>query len=619
MFFSFVNGVKKSLFYNPNPVFRFYAPLSLYYHLFFPLLCATLAARWLGFNAHGLELASTNAWLLARGIVSDTIVSLILSLIICSLFKRTRSQFICCLLWCILLAFNAEFIAVNVANLNTQFLFMGMDKTFITSSVLTEMIGIKIILIFTAFLAARWCINCVGDGYTWITLSICIIAASSVFLLPKNSGEGLNWERYNMVEENITNWVMDIRTNPLSAINETSEGRILKFYEQDLKAPSLVTHPTTKPNILILTIESLSQGHMDRGWTPNLKILSEQGLHYPYYLTGAAVTINGLYAMFCGDYPSTTEDYMLDMSKADFVANGRQLKLEQHGKWNKRKCLPNILNDNGYNTLYFGAAPLGFQHKNVLIPKMGFKTVNGSSGQKNWGYRDGELYTYIYESIVQQAQNESKKPWLINAMTVSTHPPYDVPDEFMPELEKKERGYRYMDDELNKLINKLKSGGYLDNTLVIITGDESRDKMPNASFIQNILQYNHGFMLILTPTKEQKHIDTIYTQMDLQISILDYLDIKDDFSFGRSLFRSYDTFRPLLFINNIHSYVFIHETPDRLLRCDTYEMDCMEYVVETPNIFNSLTEKPLGNVSAEKIMFARQLLNITQNKQLSND
>src|SRR5690606_26296222 len=117
---------------------------------------------------------------------------------------------------------------------------------------------------------------------------------------------------------------------------------------------------------------------------PRLDALAaERGVSFTSFVAHRRQTHRGVYAVLCGDYPELTPT----TSKATELAEAVT-----------RTCLPAMLRDTGYHTVYLQPANLNFMMKNRFMPNAGFEELHGhehfSEGHavNGWGIDDLAFY-----------------------------------------------------------------------------------------------------------------------------------------------------------------------------------------------------------------------------------
>ncbi len=506
---------------------------------------------------------------IARGFGSDALMAFFFALFFLPLARKQLLAFYLMLLWCFLLAGNHENILENHANLDAGLLQSALGKEFFFGSALSagilvltcELFALALIVYFAV---QRWC-------YPPRTTLALLMTACLLELLPA-SGDALDWQKFSVLEENTRDWT-EAAIAPFRA--RVQQAAIQRFYTRDLTAERWAV-AQGKPNILMIVIESLSEEHLLRGWTPFLQEFTEQNVHFRQFLAHNAVTVNGLYALLCGDYP-----YLYTFNW--------EYRLAQYHKPDST-CLPKRLHGQGYATAYLQANHLSYMNKAGLAKAFGFQDIKGA-GQLSggvrlkswWGLGDGDFFGQALQHIAQL--QEARKPWFVTLLNVGTHHPYDtLPEEFAGAGGPKQRAYRYMDASLREFVASLEDAGVLDNTLLIITTDESREVRAEQPGIRMVLPSNRGFLAMRLPARKQRRVvDGLFMQADMAVSLLDYIDAPAPGVIGRSLFREYSGFRPIIFANNLRRRVFALNQPGQIIACSASSWKCTLNEASSPD------------------------------------
>jgi hypothetical protein len=256
----------------------------------------------------------------------------------------------------------------------------------------------------------------------------------------------------------------------------------------------------------------------------------------PDFTAHSHQTIRGLYSILCGDFSKLSWD------------TPKAFELQSNPN-RAQECLPSVMTRSGWSTHFLQAASLGFMGKDRIMPAMGFSQVHGNEWftQPNpfpfhWGVVDKVFFDGASEYIKELHSQSS--PWMLTLLTVGTHQPYAVPDSLANSFpSRKEATVDLLDQAVANFINQLRSDGVLQDTLVIVTSDESHGS-PLADWISS-----WGLALVLAP--EQATLPRIkqggYGLVDITPSVLDYLGISIPKSvIGRSLFRQYQKPREMV-------------------------------------------------------------------------
>jgi Sulfatase len=256
----------------------------------------------------------------------------------------------------------------------------------------------------------------------------------------------------------------------------------------------------------------------------------------PDFVDHSHQTIRGLYAMLCGDFSK----FSFDMPKAFELQNNASRAGE---------CLPAQMAKHGWQTHYLQGAGLAFMNKDKVMPAIGFQHVHGSEWFKEadpypfmWGKTDPVFFRGARRYIA--GLQAKQKPWFLTLLTVGTHQPYAAPDDIAARYPNRMMAAEaILDDAVAGFLHGIRDDGVLEDTLVIITSDESHgDEI--ADWVSA-----WGLMVILAP--ERQHLPRLkagsYGLCDVTASVLDYLGIKPPApTIGRSFFRDYTTHREMI-------------------------------------------------------------------------
>lgn len=310
--------------------------------------------------------------------------------------------------------------------------------------------------------------------------------------------------------------------------------------ELDLDAASLVGERGRAQNVLLVILEGLSGSYHPeiaraKGITTEpivMKGLAAQtadAMLLPDFQVHSVQTIRGEYAALCGDFSK----FSMKTPKAyELQANPERA----------RDCLPAQLAGHGLTTHYLQGAGLAFMNKDRIMPLIGFQETHGSE----W-FSDPDPYPFEWGASDLAFLRGARKyvaglrtagtPWMLTLLTVGTHQPYAVP----PEIEarypgKLEASVAMLDQAVAEFLQGLRDDGVLEDTLIIITSDESHGT-PAGEW-----GTSWGLGAVLAP--EQARLPRFkgdsYGLVDLEASILDYLGLPAPAAIiGRSLFRDY--------------------------------------------------------------------------------
>lgn len=339
---------------------------------------------------------------------------------------------------------------------------------------------------------------------------------------------------------NAVHWfIRDAMAMPLRGDLAKPQSTPAIFSHADLGGTRLIGTGTAK-NVLIVTMEGIHGGYhpenrralgvdADMFTMHDLVARTAQGMLVPNFVTHSHQTIRGLYALLCGDISKLS----MDMPKAFEVIGAPE---------RAARCLPAQLAQQGWSTHFMQGAGLAFMGKDRVMPAIGFQQVHGSEWFTGpdpipfqWGASDPAFFKGVrnYIGTLQRAD----KPWMLTLMTVGTHQPYAAPDDIVKQFPNRLlAAVSILDKSVGEFLAGLQADGVLDDTLVIVTSDESHGA-PLDEWVSS-----WGINIVLAPEHAQlpRIKQGTYGLMDMETSVLDYfsLPIPDGIA-GRSFFRDY--------------------------------------------------------------------------------
>ena len=383
--------------------------------------------------------------------------------------------------------------------------------------------------------------------------------------LETSSGHAITANR-NPVHNFVIDAVQNSRRNTDVAATATLPESL---QHADLSGSSLLGNDKGKAkNVLVVVIEGIpglyipeirqAMGVPEYHLTMSkLAEASKGAMLIPNYSVHSHQTIRGLYSILCGDFSklswSTPKAFELLNKPARAAA-----------------CLPAQLAQHGFSTHYLQGAGLEFMAKDRVMATVGFKEVHGKEWfeEKNidnpfpfeWGAVDSTFFKGALNYIKELRKYEH--PWMLTLLTVGTHHPFGIPPELMEKYPTpQDASVAYLDDSIAKFLEELKANNVLDDTLVIITSDESHGS-PHWDSVSS-----WGLSMVLAP--EQVALPRIkageFGLVDIEASVLYYLGLSlPQQIIGRSYFRNYDSPREMFSFTNM---VLRRHIGDTLIKC----------------------------------------------------
>jgi hypothetical protein len=435
----------------------------------------------------------------------------------------------------------------------------------------------------------------------WKVVWGCVLAAAVLlgcFWLWPWSDDVAVWRQTNVIQQNLRLLARSGLAPRATAQRFSDPSAAMLDLDPELRADwsgePLVPAEGRARNVLLLVLESVSGAYVDSlaaangreavASMPHLDDLARANLSFSHFFTLQRKTNRGMYALLCGDLPN--------------LAGGLP-KMSAYPEEGGRTCLPQILRDAGYRTAFVQAAPLGFMLKGQFMPRAGFEIVRGrewfgeSYARNVWGVDDRAFYERSLAMVEELTAGPA--PWFLALLNVGTHHPYVVPDDYRSDDPSRfRRALSYLDQALGEFIEGLRATGVLDDALVVITSDESMG-IPGLFVdpLTKAISQNWGFMVVLLPEPRAQRIEEPFSQMDVAISILDYLGLAERSGdlFGRSVFRRHETPRRLYFANSNLFSAGALDGEGRLLICLDDFRSCRKLAPSGGRIFGPEAEE----------------------------
>ena len=522
-----------------------------------------------------------------RGLTLDLAVSLLVATATLFLLRFKRwgrpAATVLVALWCIINFANYEHIRELGSMARLAYAGYLADPTFLLGSGLAFSHPMTWFLVLLVSCAVLWVTpQWLRIKRLWLLVLVAVVFFAVSAVMPRDR-QLSEWRQTNVVVAQVGRLVAHVggRSTPVVALHRSVRA--------DLTGESIIHSAPRASNVLLIILEGVSGTYLpslrDRHdetnqiSMPHLDQIAESGLSWSTFIDHQRQTNRGEYALLCGDYPKL---------------DGGESKMTELIGAGQLDCLPAILRDFGYATTYLQAAPMSYMLKDQFMPQAGFEIAAGDSffehsyNRNQWGIDDLAFFEQSL-GMLEQLQRE-ERPWFLTLLTVGTHHPFNTPQDFQGAHEHGSAGWAmdYLDHAIGFFIRELKDCGILDDTLVLITSDESRETKPGASDEASMLSQSWGFLIALTPSGDSGVVDEPFMQLDMPISVLDYLDFSDpaDRLGGRSVFREYATTRDLFWGNTYLDLVAGLSSTGELAFCDGAFRTCRGTQLAGRNLFS---------------------------------
>lgn len=307
---------------------------------------------------------------------------------------------------------------------------------------------------------------------------------------------------------------------------------------QRAQATTPLTKSTSKPNVVVIMLESWGAIHIDAmrkqmnlpplGVTPNFDNLAQHGRLYTDFYANGQRSIQGAAAVLAG---------MPTLPGMPFLGEG----LEQ----NQQSFLGVLAQSQGYETLFLQSSDRGSLRFNAIAARAGFSTYLANEDIPELHEHKKTAYTWgTWDHNTFQEANKrfaaAHKPFLGYLFTSTSHTPWLIPDARWKkytgdkDLDKALNALYYADWALGEFITSAKKSGYYDNTIFILLADHTSEFVDN---IENAPNLFHIPLLIVGPGIKSGIDTRIGSQFDIMPTIMDIAGWSAGHAgLGRSLF-----------------------------------------------------------------------------------
>lgn len=309
-------------------------------------------------------------------------------------------------------------------------------------------------------------------------------------------------------------------------------------------------------NVVLVILESFGSEYVfpptqQNGYAPFLRELAQRGSNFPSAYANGRRSIDAVPALLAGipawmDPPFITSPYQT----------------------NRIRGLPEILNENGYHTLFFHGGNNGTMFFDVMTKRLGFQTYMGATEYPHSGDYDGRwgIFDEPFLGFVATRLSEETKPFFASIFTLSSHHPYTIPAAHKGQFPKGtleiHESIGYADYALRRFYEQAKQEPWFADTLFIFTADHtSKQEFPENDNLKGRFHVPLLFIMNDGPLPFPR-IDETVQQADVAPTVLDMLGIeaKPFSQFGISLCR--ESKRPgiVLFENGAFHLIGSSET-----------------------------------------------------------
>jgi arylsulfatase A-like enzyme/Flp pilus assembly protein TadD len=266
--------------------------------------------------------------------------------------------------------------------------------------------------------------------------------------------------------------------------------------------------PAAKPNVLLITIDTLRADRVGRGLTPNLDALAARGTRYTHARTTAPLTLPSHTALLTGSLPPENGVRL----------NGDVLRV--------RPTLAQAFKDAGYRTAAFVGAYVLDRRFGLAV---GFDTyddhvMRDPSGDARFeAERRGDR---VADAALAWLQQTSTAPFFAWVHFYDPHAPYDPPRDYLERAGNNayDGEVAFADAQVGRLLDWLRTSGLDGRTIVAVAGDHGEGLGDHGEATHGMLAYDSTLrvpLIVASPAGEAPGTsDAIVSLADLAGTLL---------------------------------------------------------------------------------------------------
>lgn len=357
----------------------------------------------------------------------------------------------------------------------------------------------------------------------WLGFAGAVMVACALFSLALLPGGGPGGASETFARDAFVNVAMSEVGGPEGGIPYADAKKVRESLPTETKLEP--SEETRKRNVVIIHLEStrarsVTPYNQDLKTTPFLDELSKKSMFAERAYTTVPHTTNALVASICGIEPPT------------------RLQTSSVGDDIPGRCLPQLLGDEGYKSVYFTSSVQTFERRPEVVKQMGYEEFYPVETMDKKGFQKANYFGYEDDVMLEPSkkwlEQNGDKPFVATYETITPHHQYLAPNRYGRKdfaddetLNNYQNTVRYVDFFVKNLIEQYKSMGLYKDTVFVIYGDHGEGFGEHGRSQHDNVIWEEGVkipLMILDPARpEGEKIEKPVNQLDILPTVANLL------------------------------------------------------------------------------------------------
>ncbi|QIN85364.1 sulfatase-like hydrolase/transferase (plasmid) [Rubrobacter tropicus] len=280
-----------------------------------------------------------------------------------------------------------------------------------------------------------------------------------------------------------------------------------------------------KRNVVLISLEStrarsVTPYNRNLKTTPFLDGLSGESILAERAYAVTPHTTNALTATVCGIDPPDREE------------------TESLGDRIPSRCLPELLDDQGYKSAFFQSVKEDFERRPQVAKNMGYEDFYSLEDMNTTGFERANYFGYEDDAMLgpsrEWLEQNGEKPFFATYNTITPHHQYLAPEgrhgrkDFAEDdqLNRYQNSVRYLDFFVENLIRQYKEMGLYEDTVFVIQGDHGEAFGEHGRYQHDNVIWEEGIripLMVLDPSRPASRVKAPVNQLDVLPTVADLL------------------------------------------------------------------------------------------------